>query len=126
MTQTKKDRRRRNIEIPITAKVTDLSTAGSSFVVCPFAGTITKIFSTIKNAIITADSVLTFELGGVAITGAAITVAFTSSAAGDVDSSIPTALNKVSAGQAIEIITSGASATACETEITFMVVPTET
>ena len=124
--QTKKDRRRRNIEIPITAKITDVSTASSSFVVCPFAGTITKIYSAIQNAITTAPAVITFELGGVAITGAGLSITNTSSAAGDVDSSTPTALNSVSAGQAIEIVNAGASETSCEAEITIMVVPTET
>ena len=105
----------------IIAKITDLSTSGSTFVVCPFAGTISKIYSTIKNSISVADAALTFELDGTAITGGAITVAYDGSAAGDVDSATPTANNTVTAGQAIEIITDGSSTTACETYITIVV-----
>ena len=109
--------------IPLTAKITDISTAGSTFVVCPFAGKITKIYSTIKNAITTANAVLSFEIGGVAVTGGGITVAYSGSAAGDVDSSTPTAKNVVAAGQAIELITDGGSSTACEAVITLLVTP---
>lgn len=109
--------------LPLTAKITDISTAGSTFVVCPFPGKITKIYSTIKNAITVANAALSFEIGGVAVTGGGITVAYSGSAAGDVDSATPTANNKVSAGQAIELITNGGSSTACEAVITLVITP---
>lgn len=107
----------------ITAKITDISTGGSTFVVCPIAGTISKIYSTIHNAITVADAGLSFELDGTPITDGGITVEYDGSAAGDVDSATPTAANVVTAGQAIEIITDGASTTACECTITFEVTP---
>ena len=105
----------------LTAKITDISTAGSTFVAVPDGGRIIKIFSCIKNAITTADAALTFELGGTAITNGDITVTQSGSAAGDVDSSEPTAANSVEEGDAIEMITDGSSATACEAIITFVI-----
>jgi hypothetical protein len=68
----------------LTAKVTDISTAGSTFV-------------------------------------GAITVTQAGSAAGDVDSSTPSAANRVEEGGSIEIISDGASATACEMIVTFVI-----
>lgn len=105
----------------ITAKITTISTAGSTFVPIPDGGRVIKIITSIKNAITTADAALTWEIGGVAMTDSAITVTQSGSAAGDVDTSEPTALNTVSEDGTIEMITDGASATACECVVTFVI-----
>mgnify|MGYP005994278799 FL=1 len=105
----------------LTAKVTDISTAGSSFVAVPDGGKIIKILTSIKNAITTADAAITFEIGGTAVTGGDITITQSGSAAGDVDSSEPTAANSVEEGDAIEIISDGGSSTACEMIVTFVI-----
>ena len=105
----------------LTAKVTDISTAGSTFVAVPDAGNIVKIYTSIKNAITTANAAITFEIGGTAVTNGAITVTQAGSAAGDVDSSTPSAANRVEEGGSIEIISDGASATACEMIVTFVI-----
>ena len=105
----------------LTSKITTISTAGSTFVPVPDGGTIIKIFTSIKNAISSANAALTFEIGGVAVTGGGITVTQSGSAAGDVDTAEPTALNTVSEGGTIEMITDGASATACEGVVTFVI-----
>jgi hypothetical protein len=105
----------------LTAKVTDISTAGSTFVAVPDVGNIVKIYTSIKNAITSADAAITFEIGGTAVTNGAITVTQASSAAGDVDSSTPSAANRVEEGGSIEIISDGASATACEMIVTFVI-----
>lgn len=96
-------------KIALYTSIADISTAGQIYVVSPVAGTITKIYSVINGAIATANSILTPKIAGTAITGGAITVAFSGSAAGHVDSSTPTAANTIAAGQAIEIETDGAS-----------------
>jgi len=88
----------------VTSKITTISTAGSTFVPIPDGGRVIKIITSIKNAITTADAALTWEIGGVAITGSAITVTQSGSAAGDVDTSEPTALNTVSEDGTIEMI----------------------
>ena len=82
----------------LTAKVTDISTAGSTFVAVPDVGNIVKIYTSIKNAITSADAAITFEIGGTAVTNGAITVTQAGSAAGDVDSSTPSAANLVEEG----------------------------
>ena len=105
----------------LTAKVTDISSAGSTFVAVPDVGNIVKIYTSIKNAITSADAAITFEIGGTAVTNGAITVTQAGSAAGDVDSSTPSAANRVEEGGSIEIISDGASATACEMIVTFVI-----
>ena len=105
----------------LTSKITDISTAGSTFVPVPDDGRIIKIFTSIKNAITTADAALSFEIGGTAVTGGDITVTQSGSAAGDVDTAEPTAENSVNEGQAIEMITDGGSSTACECVVTFVI-----
>ena len=105
----------------LTSKITDISSAGSTFVPVPDGGRIIKIFTSIKNAITTADAALSFEIGGTAITGGGITVTQSGSAAGDVDTAEPTAENSVNEGQAIEMITDGGSSTACECVVTFVI-----
>ena len=105
-------------KVYLTTSIEDISTAGQIYVVSPVAGTITKIYSVINGAIATANSILTPKIAGTAITGGAITVAFSGSAAGDVDSSTPTAANAITAGAAIEIETDGASSNTVEVVLT--------
>ena len=105
----------------VTSKITTISTAGSTFVPIPDGGRVIKIITSIKNAITTADAALTWEIGGVAMTDSAITVTQSGSAAGDVDTSEPTAANNVEQDGTIEMITDGASATACECVVTFII-----
>jgi hypothetical protein len=105
----------------LTSKITDISTAGSTFVPVPDDGRIIKIFTSIQNAITTANAALSFEIGGTAVTGGGITVTQSGSAAGDVDTAEPTAENSVNEGQAIEMITDGGSSTACECVVTFVI-----
>jgi hypothetical protein len=105
-------------KVYLTTSITDISTAGQIYVVSPVAGTITKIYSVINGAIATANSILTPKINNIAITNGSITVAFSGSAAGDVDSSTPTAANAITAGAAIEIETDGGSANTVEVVLT--------
>lgn len=105
-------------KVYLTTSITDISTAGQIYVTSPVAGTVTKFYSVINGAIADADATLTPKIAGVAITDGAITVAYDGSAAGDVDSSTPTAANAVVAGDAIEIETDGASTNTVEVVLT--------
>ena len=105
----------------LTSKITTISTAGSTFVPVPDGGTIIKIFTAIKNAISSANAALTFEIGGVAVTGGGITVTQSGSAAGDVDTAEPTAANDVSEDGTIEMITDGASSGTKKLNVTFVI-----
>ena len=93
----------------ITVKMTDVSTSGSVFVAVPDGGTVIKIMSVIDGAIGTADAVITPSIGGTNITNGAITITQSGSAAGDVDTSAPTAANSVVEGDSIKLTTNGAS-----------------
>ena len=105
----------------ITAKIADISTASSTFVAVPDGGKIIKIFTALQGAIGTANGAITFEIGGTAMTGSAITVTQSGSAAGDVDTSEPTAANDVVEDGTIEMISDGGSSTACECVVTFVI-----
>ena len=93
----------------ITAEIEDISTASSTFVAIPDGGKVVKILTALQGAISGANAAITFEVGGTAMTNSAITVAHTSSAAGDVDTSEPSAANNVDEGGTIEMITDGGS-----------------
>ena len=105
----------------ITAKIADISTASSTFVAIPDGGRVIKIFTALQGAIGTANGAITFEIGGTAMTGSAITVTQSGSAAGDIDTSEPTALNEVSEGGSIEMITSGAPSNTIILYVTFVI-----
>ena len=94
------------------AAIADISTASSTFVPVPDGGKIIKIITALQGAIGTADGGISFEIGGTAVTGGGITVTQSGSAAGDVDTAEPTALNDVLEGGTIEMLTDGASSNA--------------
>ncbi len=105
----------------LNVQLADLSTASSCYVVAPVAGKIKKIYSVIQNAITVTDSVVTSYINATPVTSGTITVAFTGSAAGDVDSCTPSAANTVAAGDKIVLTTDGASTTTCITNFTIQV-----
>lgn len=100
--------------------IPDISTAASVFIPAPITGTVSKIFVTLNNAITVADSTVTAEINGVAMTGLSITCAYTGSAAGTTFSGTPSGNNTVVEGGAIEIITDGLSTTACVANVTLV------
>lgn len=115
-------------EYSLVLDIADIDTAASFFVVAPYAGTITKIWSVIDTAITVANNTLTCSIlsAGVttAITNGTITIGFSGAVAGDVDSCVPTALNIVAAGDAIKIATDGGSTTATRCHITIIIART--
>jgi len=107
----------------LTFEFEDISSAASRWIVCPFAGDIQKIWSVLDGAITGANCGFTFEIGGTAVTDAAITITQSGSAAGDVDSSTPTAAKTLTAGQPIEITSDGGSTGAKSCTFTFEITP---
>jgi len=105
----------------ITAEIEDVSTASSTFVAIPDGGKVVKILTALQGAISGADAAITFEIGGTAMTNSAITVANSGSAAGDVDSSEPSAANRVEEGGTIEMITDGGSTGTAKLLVTFVI-----
>ena len=105
----------------LTSTIADISTASSTFVPVPDGGKVIKIFTALQGAIGTANAAITFEIGGTAITGGAITVTQSGSAAGDIDTATPTAANEVAEGGSIEMITDGASSNTIKLVVTFVI-----
>ena len=103
------------------AAIADISTASSTFVPVPDGGKVIKIITALQGAIGTANAAITFEIGGTAITGGAITVTQSGSAAGDIDTAEPTAANEVAEDGTIEMITDGASSNAVKLNVTFVI-----
>lgn len=107
----------------VAVPIGDVSTAGSVFVTPGVAGTIVKFGNVIDAAITAADAGLTLEIGGTLVTGSAITIANAGSAAGDVDQATPTALNVITASEAIEIVKDGLSTTTSNGVVTLEILP---
>lgn len=103
-------------EVVVYAQYADVSAAGSAFAVAPIKGHITRIYSALQSAITGADSAVTVEINGTAITSASLTVAYSSSAGGDIDSYeidgvLTDETNRVAEGDTIEFISNGNSST---------------
>lgn len=78
----------------------------------PVAGQITMIWSVIEGILTTGDATLTVKNGATAITDGVITITQVGSAAGDVDSATPSALNTVAVGDSLSVTVGGSNATA--------------
>ena len=99
-------------EASVSAYLADISAASSAFVVSPWRGKITRVYSVISAAITGADATWTVEINGTAVTGISVVVVNSGSAAGDVDSGAPTGSNHfVNEGDTIEFVSDGASST---------------
>jgi len=108
----------------LTLQIDNISAASSSWVASPTAGNITKIYTIINAVIAGGDATITAEINTVAVTNSSITIAYSGSAVGDVDSSTPSAARTVAAGSKIEIITNGGSTNTCKAVVTIVIVPT--
>lgn len=95
--------------VRVEAHMADVGTAGSAFVTSPIRGKIVKMGSIIYAAITTADAAISTKINGTAITGGTWTITQSGSAAGDVDTAVPTAANLVNEDDKIEFITDGAA-----------------
>lgn len=101
-------RRKAIVEVDFT----DVSAAGDSSInFAPFAGRITRTGTQLGGAITGADCVVAPKIGNTAITGGALTIAYSGSAAGDVDNAYPTAANVVAAGDLLKMTSGGESST---------------
>ena len=96
-------------KVYLTLDVTNISSAAVVYLPSPVAGTITKITTIINGAIATANAILTGRIGSTTITGGAVTIPFSGSAAGQVNSTTPTALNTVDVGNNINFTANNAS-----------------
>ena len=105
----------------ITVKMSDVSTASSVYVAVPDGGKVIKIYSVLGGTIATANAVITAKVGGTAMSDGTITIAYSGSATGDVDSCEPSAANIVEEGGYITLTTSGASTNTHTADFTIVI-----
>jgi hypothetical protein len=108
----------KEVVIPTTT-VVDSSAAVSMFARAPFRGKIVK-WGVINTGLVDSDRVFTAKVNGTAVTGT-LTVAASGSAAGDNNSSVPTAGNAVNEDDKLEIASDGAGSTASVTAGFFVI-----
>lgn len=109
-------------DVTVQTEIADISTTSSTgYVVAPFAGTITKIYTVIDGAITGGDAAITTKIGSISITDGGITIANAGSAAGDVDSATPTAANTVAVGDALVAVSDGGSTGATKAVVIFVI-----
>ena len=94
----------------VSIDIADGSAEEVYYAVCPHAGSISKIWTVTDAAVATADITITAAIGAAAITTGVVTIATAASAAGDIDSCVPSALNVVTAGQAVKFTVAGGGA----------------
>ena len=95
-----------------------LSTNIDEYLVLPKAGKITQIYSVINKTIDTGNETIVFKNGSDTL--GTITVAFSGSQAGDVDSLTPSANNVFAAGEALLIELGGESGQAPQCDLTIL------
>jgi len=97
-------------DIHLTLDIADGSLDANYYIVMPVAGVISSIRTVIDDVVSTANITVTASIGGVAVTNGQITIATAGSAAGDVDSCSPSALNTVAIGDAVKFAVAGGGA----------------
>jgi hypothetical protein len=106
-------------QLVLTAEIEDVSTAQSVYLVLPCACTLTKVYTVLQGAITIADATITVRDHSGASAGT-ITVAFSGSGAGDIDSLTPASNNTFTSGQRIRVQTDGGSTDAQKLFITLV------
>jgi hypothetical protein len=92
----------------INTVIADVSTAETVLIPVPVTGTITAVYSVLEGAITVADATVTLT-DSVASAMASLTIAYTGSAAGDVDSDLTITNSAVTAGDYLILATDGGS-----------------
>ncbi len=113
----------------LTVLLENVSTASTAYVVSHKAGKITKVYSVLFGAITTANAILdiwianstTPTLFDLVTLSTPMTLAWSGSAAGDIDTAAPTGANTVTQGQAIAIHTDGGSTDDIDAVITIVI-----
>lgn len=97
-----------NLPLAIHATIADVSTAETVYIPIPYACIVSRITTVLEGAITVADATITAKNAAGSSMGT-ITVAYTSSAAGDVDSLDSASNNTISDNSFLTIETNGGS-----------------
>lgn len=94
----------------LSMTVPDISTASSTaYATAPCAGKVSQLYSSLGAVISGANAVVTANIAGTPITTGVLTIGYSGSAVGDVDSCTPTAANTVAAGDKLTLVSDGGS-----------------
>lgn len=104
----------------VQVRITDIAAPSSGYAPCPWTGKVVKMFTCIAG-VINGDAVVKGEINDVDITGCSVTVTASGSAAGDVDSAVPTAANRVNEGDFLQATTNGGGSTTRVCEVVFVI-----
>jgi hypothetical protein len=104
----------------INTFIADVSSSETVYVPIPYSGTVVKVVSVLEGAITVADATVTVSNSSAASMGT-LTIAYTSSAAGDVDTLAPASNNTVTDNDYITIATDGGSTDAQKLWLTIVV-----
>lgn len=91
--------------------------------VAPVAGDIKAIRTVLNGALTTGDATLTGKINGDAITTGVVTITQAGSAAGDVDSAVPTAANTVAVGDVISLTVGGTNDATVTADVVIEITP---
>ena len=99
----------------------DLGTAITLYLAMPHDCKILRIYSVIQGALADAKETITFyNHADTALTGGVITIGYSDSAAGHVDSCKPTANHTFSAGEHLKIVIGGENSNAVRCDLTIL------
>lgn len=108
------------VGVPLTVTIDDISTAGSVWIVSPISGNITRIDAIVDGAVSAADTTVSFEISGTPIVDGDITIS-SPSVAGNRYAALPSSANAVVLGNAIQVITDGASTGTVKATFTMLI-----
>ncbi len=93
----------------LTLNLADVKSADASvyYLASPVAGKITNLLTALSAALATGNSTATVSIGGVNVTGGVVTMVQAASAAGQVNTAAPTALNTLAVGSSIAVTIGG-------------------
>jgi hypothetical protein len=112
-----------NAAVMMTLQMADVSAPTTLFVAPGFTGRIRRVTTVLGGAITVADSLCKLQINTTDVTNGNWTVSQSGSAAGDIDSAVPTALNVFQATDHIRVISDGASTTTQPLGITLELEP---
>jgi hypothetical protein len=101
---------RPNSEYVVSNQLADISAASSTYAVATAKGKLKRAYSVLHGAITGADCTWVLKINGTTVTGT-VTVAYSGSAAGDIDSVEYDGLTRVNEGDLITWTSAGESST---------------
>lgn len=105
----------------VNTRLDNISAAGTAYVASSKYGKIKAAYAVIDGAIITGNATLQMTINGTNVTNGLITIIQSGSAAGQVFSCTPSALNTVAEGDVIGFVQGGSSANTVKAYITVII-----